>query len=1258
MRQYRSVVFATLIFSFCLYVTNGLQAQLLDGAEAQAYSNHATKVWLDEETGALKYIELDENHRPPASSRIEWLSTLLRLRAEDELRLIKEETDVLGYTHYRYAQYYKGIPVEWGRYYVHTKEGQIVSANGEWYGTVDIAEVEVEEREALLDAALVHMSAKEFLWDMMAYEDVSVACPEAELVVVPASLYSNCPKTGALAYKYDIYATQPLSRKDIYVDVVSGKVLLALDKMHGIDTVGVAETKYNGTQAITTQTTAGGYKLKEDGRGGGVETRDMNHATGIGSGVASSTDIIDADNFWTSDSGVYDAHFGAEQAYDFYWNRFGWDSYDGNGAPLRMFVHYGSNSLAAFWDSDKAIFGDGSNGQRPLTPLVIVAHEMTHGVVDWTANLVYSGESGALDESFSDIFGVAVDFTVHPTEANYVIGDLIDEPLADLFRRDMSDPKTFDDPDTYLGDFWVSNGSASSEAHSNNGPQNYWFYLLAEGGLGVNDNGLLYGVQAIGIEKAADIAWRNLSVYLTPNTTYADARFYGIQAARDLYGGCSEELVNTVNAWAAVGVGASFDSSVVASFIAPNVEVCALPASVAFQNGSLNATSYFWDFGDGTTSTQVNPTHTYTVDGVYTVSLIATGGASCRSVDTLVLEDYITISAIGPQAAVGNCYEPASNNSFLGQLGVLGTVHFQLNTIDNASSGTLAGYEDFSCEQSTNLVVGLTYPIAVTTGSVTAENVSVWIDLNNDGNFTSTEEIFSSGPVLEHHIGSITLSASGVVYDTPLRLRVGSKAATAFSSACENPVADGQYEDYTVVVRPNSLPPIPVISVSQTTINPGQSIQFSDNSLNFPTTWAWNFPGGVVANDSAQNPLVTYPASGVYTVSLKVCNDFGCDSLTQLAYINVIDCIGGLTTPCVMQTENHCCEMGIFRVALNTLDNVSASGSEGYKDFTCLAGTFLNPNTIYTLTVETGTSVDENVTAWIDYNNDGVFTGAEEIMRTVGKVHTSTFTAPANSLVDIPLRMRIASDYSVFAAPEACQDVSFGQVEDYTVTVLSEACGRDIFEPNNAFAAAQDFPLIGSLNSAYICPIGDEDWYRFTVDASRPHVRIRLSNLPANYDVELYDNQVGLISATSDTTNGDEVIIQNNMMTGTYYIRVIGIDGAFNATDPYNLRIQKRNMPYTGNLKEVDKALAQKPPFICFPNPTADESIIHCEVNSGELVSLKVYSTVGQLVWEEKATSDVGEYVKRISVEGWDQGLYYIVLRTGKHQYVEKLIVE
>src|SRR5262249_49114357 len=148
--------------------------------------------------------------------------------------------------------------------------------------------------------------------------------------------------------------------------------------------------------------------------------------------------------------------------------------------------------------------------------------------------------------------------------------------------RNMANPGTFGDPDTYGTGNWYTGTGDNGGVHWNSGVQNFWFYLLSQGGTGSNDYGNAYSVTGIGMTDAAAIAFRNLTVYLGANSQYTDARFYAIVAAEDLFGACSQQVISTTNAWHAVGVGNTFNATVSASFTAPATQFCSANALVSF----------------------------------------------------------------------------------------------------------------------------------------------------------------------------------------------------------------------------------------------------------------------------------------------------------------------------------------------------------------------------------------------------------------------------------------------------------------------------------------------------------------------------------------------------------------------------------------------------------------------------------------------------------------------------------------------------
>ncbi|MBK7434471.1 MAG: M4 family metallopeptidase [Chitinophagaceae bacterium] len=390
--------------------------------------------------------------------------------------------------------------------------------------------------------------------------------PKANLVYYSGE-ESVSPANLKLAYKLDIYAQYPMSRQYVFVDAVSGNILGKREMIHTTNATGTAVTAYSGTQTITTDFTGSTYRLRETGRGNGINTYDMRLA---GTNYNSAVDFTDADNTWNNvnankDQYATDGHWGTEKTYDYYFSKFNRNSVDNAGFALNSYVHtnlvafgYGNN-INAFWDGSRMTYGDGGTSgsvtYTPLTALDVCGHEITHGVTERTSNLTYSGQSGAMNEGFSDIFGTAIEFYAKGASGNWNIG----ENIGAAFRN-MSNPNQFSQPDTYLGTYWYTGTADNGGVHTNSGVLNFWFYLMAQGGSGTNDIGSAYSVSAIGIDAAAAIAYRTNTVYLTPSSNYAAARTYSIQAATDLYGAGSAQVIATTNAWYAVGIGAAYNA--------------------------------------------------------------------------------------------------------------------------------------------------------------------------------------------------------------------------------------------------------------------------------------------------------------------------------------------------------------------------------------------------------------------------------------------------------------------------------------------------------------------------------------------------------------------------------------------------------------------------------------------------------------------------------------------------------------------------
>ena len=283
-----------------------------------------------------------------------------------------------------------------------------------------------------------------------------------------------------------------------------------------------------------------------------------------------------------------DIHWGMQKTLDFYRTVFNRNSFDGKGHTVinlafpphdETYFYTMPNNAAAQCGFEPFYMsygqGDGSS-MNSLVSLDVMAHELTHMVTQTNGNggLHYWMESGALNESFSDIMAMAVMQHTYGT-CPWTIGADVMIRLPNM--RSLSNPKNSKganevaskgaQPDTYYGSCWPTPNSTSYQedhrgVHTNSGVHNYWFYLLSEGGSGTNDNNRSYDVTGIGINNAVRIAFRNLLYYLVPCATFMDARNGAIQSAKDLYGNDSQELQSVIQAWSAVGVGEQEDLSI------------------------------------------------------------------------------------------------------------------------------------------------------------------------------------------------------------------------------------------------------------------------------------------------------------------------------------------------------------------------------------------------------------------------------------------------------------------------------------------------------------------------------------------------------------------------------------------------------------------------------------------------------------------------------------------------------------------------
>ena len=438
------------------------------------------------------------------------------------------------------------------------------------FATIDISSItpEIGELQAL-SIALDFISAKKYNWEDEGMEDFikkitgnpdTTYFPKGEVVIVKDFLKGG--KSWRLAWKFIVSALIPHSSQFVYVDAATGEVINIQSLILDTNVLGTADTRYSGSEDITADSFTGGFRLREIRNGVSLQTLNMQH----GVNIANAVDFVDNDNDWTAaeyqngndDDAALDAHWASEAVLDYWRIVYNRNSIDNNGLAVRNYVHYGTNWNNARWDGVNHIMLYGDGVTNPLTSLDVCAHEFGHGVCQFLippTGLTYQGESGALNEGFSDIWGAAIEAWKAPDKEQWLLGEDLGLPI-----RSLSDPNLYGQPDTYGGDDWVDPSSSSDNGgvHTNSGVLNYWFFLLTEGGTGTNDNGDAYTVSGIGIDDASTIAYE-AEQNLDASADFLSVRDVSIQAAADEFGPNSCEAVSVTNAWHAVGVGDAFD---------------------------------------------------------------------------------------------------------------------------------------------------------------------------------------------------------------------------------------------------------------------------------------------------------------------------------------------------------------------------------------------------------------------------------------------------------------------------------------------------------------------------------------------------------------------------------------------------------------------------------------------------------------------------------------------------------------------------
>ena len=481
----------------------------------------------------------------------------------DEFQVQKVEVDGLKMAHTRVSQVVGGVPVWEGEAIVHLKsDGSLATVTDSLKESVAVStQPNLSERDAVSLAVGIKRGRTKLNQE-----------PSVDLWI-----YRGTDRDH-LAYRVridDSSNQKAPSMPVIFIDAQTGEKVFSYDNLQ----TGSGSSLYSGNVTINTSSSAGTFYMEDLTRKQGTFNMNStgNESTGTGGTQSRYTNTTDS---WTTTiqrAGV-DAHYGAAKTFDYYQAIHGRNGIDGNFGPgsttaaangavslLVSRVHFGSTGRYnnAFWNGSTMTYGDGDGTTfTPLTTIDICGHEMTHGVTERTANLTYANESGALNESTSDVFGSMVELY---SDGGVVSGDTwkIGEDAytpgtaGDALRR-MDNPNAVGDPDhysvrLYQGACSPSNTNDQCGVHTNSSIVNHAFYLMAAGGTNRVSGVTVTGVGTSPMEK---IWYRALTVYMTASTNFAAARTATLNAATDLYGSTSAQYNTVATGWCAVGVGA------------------------------------------------------------------------------------------------------------------------------------------------------------------------------------------------------------------------------------------------------------------------------------------------------------------------------------------------------------------------------------------------------------------------------------------------------------------------------------------------------------------------------------------------------------------------------------------------------------------------------------------------------------------------------------------------------------------------------
>jgi len=515
------------------------------------------------------FLSIDSTNRLTEKEFLSNINDFFRFSDHNSFVQIDQFTDTNKITHTTYQHFVGKYAVEGQMFIVHSHNGIVKNVNG------TIINIENKKsRYSLKSAVNQKPSIDKDNAIQIAFTANKITTSKTDFTEPVETVFvksSDSEPIFMLSHKVRVdNLISNFISKEVYVSVEDGTIVNEISLIPHIDAKG--DGFYRKNLKFDVSLVNGKYQMVDQERR--IITYDATDATDVYDIYSNKLDPASYSSTSFPKSTNNDVQWGLTKTYDYYKQVHNRSSYDNRNGYIRGYNNpvifngdssgFPFNAVALSSPYNMVVFGNGDgNYMNPLTTLDVVGHEFSHLVINYNGRggLKYQGESGALNESFADIFGSSIEhYSV--TDANWTMGEGIQLGFTYSYIRNMQNPKEnnlrSEQPNTYKGQYWASTGIGAADAggvHTNSGVLNYWYYLLVEGGTGVNDIGNDYTVFGIGIEKAEKIAYSVLTGYLTANSQYASAYNGALLAAETLYGKNSDEYDAVYDAWYAVGFG-------------------------------------------------------------------------------------------------------------------------------------------------------------------------------------------------------------------------------------------------------------------------------------------------------------------------------------------------------------------------------------------------------------------------------------------------------------------------------------------------------------------------------------------------------------------------------------------------------------------------------------------------------------------------------------------------------------------------------